>query len=341
MTPSDRPAPAHDAAPHDDARHDDARHSSAPHDSAPHGAPLHDAPPERLSIGVQIINLVAVILPLAGLVAAIVLLWGPGFSWVHLGLLVGMYLAAGFGVTIGYHRLFTHRSFEAPRAVQAILAILGGMAVQGPLLKWVAIHRRHHQHSDHEDDPHSPHVHGGSVIGVLRGMWHAHMGWIFRPDPPALWRYVPDLSSDRFVRALSSTFGLWAALGLILPALLGGLLTLSWTGALLGFIWGGLARIFIGHHATWSINSVCHLWGTQPFRSHDHSRNNPVFGVLAMGEGWHNNHHAFPASARHGLRWWEFDASYCIIRFMELLRLARNVRVPAAQTIAAKRNHEG
>jgi stearoyl-CoA desaturase (delta-9 desaturase) len=244
--------------------------------------------------------------------------------------------ALSLGITIGYHRLFTHRAFDAPRAVQAVFAVLGSMAVEGPLLKWVATHRRHHQHSDDEHDPHSPHGHGA---GVLRGIWHAHVGWIFLPDYPALSRYVPDLAADRVMRTLSRLFPLWVAVGLMIPALLGGLLTLSWTGALLGFIWGGLARIFLVHHLTWSINSVCHIWGTQPFRSHDHSRNNAIFGVLAMGEGWHNNHHAFPTSARHGLRWWEFDASYWVIRAMSLLGLASNVRVPALQTMAAKRNH--
>jgi stearoyl-CoA desaturase (delta-9 desaturase) len=170
----------------------------------------------------------------------------------------------------------------------------------------------------------------------MRGLWHAHVGWIFRPDAPGLYRYVADLYPDRLLRRISVLFPLWVAISMLLPAAVGGLVSLSWTGALLGFIWGGLVRVFLVHHVTWSINSVCHLWGTRPFRSHDESRNNPIFGVLGLGEGWHNNHHAFPTSARHGLRWWEFDASYLIIRGLELLGLAWRVKVPSAAALSAK-----
>jgi stearoyl-CoA desaturase (delta-9 desaturase) len=211
------------------------------------------------------------------------------------------------------------------------------MAVEGPLLKWVAVHRRHHQHSDEHEDPHSPNMFGGGLLGVLKGFWHAHLGWIFKADPPQLSRYVPDLQKDGLLRVLSNLFPLWVLIGLMVPALLGGLITLSWTGALLGFIWGGLVRIFLVHHITWSINSVCHLWGSRPFRSHDESRNNFLFGVLGFGEGWHNNHHAFPTSARHGLAWWQFDLSYYVIRVMAWLRLAYNVRIPELAAMAAKR----
>jgi stearoyl-CoA desaturase (delta-9 desaturase) len=248
-----------------------------------------------------------------------------------------MYLLSGLGITIGYHRFFTHRSFKTSPVMKGMLAIFGSMAVQGPLLKWVAHHRKHHQHSDEEHDPHSPHLHGQGLIGMLRGLWHAHLGWIFVPEAPNLHRYVPDLAPDRLVRRISSTFSVWVAIGLVLPALLGGLITLSWSGALLGFVWGGLVRIFLVHHVTWSINSVCHLWGSQPFRSHDHSRNNVVFGVLGLGEGWHNNHHAFPTSARHGLWWWQFDLSWIIIRAMALVGLVWDVRTPEPAAMASKR----
>ena len=279
---------------------------------------------------VRIVTLLGVVLPFLGLAAAISLAWGWGFSWVHLGLLVGMYLLTAVGITVGYHRLFTHRSFETTRTVKAIFAILGSMAVEGPLLKWVATHRRHHQHSDDTHDPHSPHHHGEGVRGLLAGAWHAHIGWMFDRDADDLARYVGDLQSDKLLRRISGMWTLWSAFGLALPAVLGGLITWSWTGVLLGFIWGGLTRVFLVHHVTWSINSVCHLWGTRPFRSHDESRNNAIFGVLGLGEGWHNNHHAFPTSARHGLRWWEFDASYLIIRGLELCGLAWKVKVPPA-----------
>jgi stearoyl-CoA desaturase (delta-9 desaturase) len=293
---------------------------------------------EALPPTVRVVNLLAVVFPFAGLVVAIVCLWGYGFDWVHLGLLLGMYALSILGVTIGFHRLFTHRAFEAIRPVQVVLAVLGSMSVEGPLLKWVAVHRRHHQHSDRHDDPHSPHLHGGGMVGLFKGLWHAHIGWLFQPDSPELPRYIPDLQSDGLLRRISKLFVLWVGVGLVLPAVLGGLLTWTWTGALLGFIWGGLTRVFLVHHVTWSINSVCHLWGSQPFKSRDHSRNNFLFGVLGMGEGWHNNHHAFPTSARHGLRWWQIDISYWIIRGMALLGLVWKIRLPDAPAMVAKRN---
>ena len=317
---------------------------------------------KRITAGVWTVQLLGITLPFLGLAAAIFLLWGWGFSWLHLGLLAGMYFFTAMGITVGYHRLFTHRSFETTPAVKFIFAILGSMAVEGPVLKWVAMHRRHHQHSDDEGDPHSPHHHGSGIRGVLAGMWHAHVGWIFDGDPGDLSRYVADLLHDRMVRIASKTWMLWTALGLVLPAVIGGLasgtwllwavvglllpaalaglVTMTWTGALLGFVWGGLARVFLVHHVTWSVNSVCHLWGTRPFASRDESRNNPVFGVLALGEGWHNNHHAFPTSARHGLRWWEIDLSYWVIRAMAAVGLAWNVRVPDARAVEAKRRRQ-
>jgi stearoyl-CoA desaturase (delta-9 desaturase) len=308
--------------------------------ASPVAGPGADLPPRpeargRPSPEVYVANLLAVILPFLGLGTAAVSLWGRGFHRVDLGLLLGMYALTGLGVTVGFHRLFTHHAFETSRAVQFVLAALGSMAVQGPLLKWVAQHRLHHRHSDRPDDPHSPHHQGRGLLGLLRGFWHAHLGWAFRPDPPDLDRYVKDLRQSGLLRTLSTLFPLWVAVGLLAPAALGGLLTLSWAGALLGLLWGGLARIFLVHHVTWSINSVCHLWGGRPFQTADHSRNNFLFGVLALGEGWHNNHHAFPTSARHGLRWWQLDASYGVIRALALLGLAWNVRLPGNRAAAA------
>src|SRR6185437_12182565 len=165
----------------------------------------------------------------------------------------------------------------------------------------------------------------------LWGFWHAHIGWFFEADPPDLDRYVTDLSANHTLRLVSSLFPLWIALGLVIPAVLGGVITLSWAGVWTGLIWGGLVRVFLVHHVTWSVNSACHLWGFRPYRSGDESRNNFVFGILAMGEGFHNTHHAFPTSARHGLRWWQIDVSYWIIRTLALLRLAWNVKVPTTQ----------
>jgi len=284
----------------------------------------------------KVASAAGVLVPFLGLIVAIYGLWGWGVTWLELALLLVMYTAAGLGVTVGYHRLFAHRSFEAVRPVKFLLAVLGSMAVQGPVLRWVAIHRRHHQHSDQPDDPHSPHHYGGGVRGILAGFWHAHVGWIFKADYPKLSRYVQDLDADRVTRIASSLFGVWVFLGLFVPAAVGGLLTGTWTGVLLGFLWGGLVRVFLGHHVTWSINSVCHLWGSRPFDRGDQSRNNFLFGVLGLGEGWHNNHHAFPSSARHGLRWWQLDMSYLVIRALELFGLARCVRVPAREWTVTK-----
>jgi stearoyl-CoA desaturase (delta-9 desaturase) len=287
---------------------------------------------------VRVINFLAMVIPFLGLLAAMILLWGTAFSWIYLVMLVGGVLLSGLGITVGYHRLFTHRSFETPRPIVYLLAILGSMAVQGPLIEWVATHRRHHQHSDEVDDPHSPHGHGDTMMGFLRGFVHAHCGWLFLRRPRDIARYSADLRKDPGIRRTSNLFVLWVALGLVLPAVLGGLLTMSWMGVLLGFLWGGLARVFCLHHITWSINSACHIWGAQPFDSGDESRNNPVFGILAFGEGWHNNHHAFPTSARHGLFWWQFDLSYLVIRTLALLGLAKSIRLPSPERVRAKRN---
>lgn len=289
------------------------------------------------AIRLRLVNLAAVLLPLAGFATAVGLLWGIALDWTHLAVLIFMYFATGLGITVGYHRLFTHRAFDAAAPVRYALGVMGSMAVQGPVIIWAAQHRRHHRHSDDEDDPHSPHIHGAGLLASARGFWHAHVGWMLGRPPRAVAKYVPDLRADAVARSVSRLFPLWVLLGLALPAALGGLLTLSWTGVLLGFLWGGLARVFLLHHITWSVNSVCHLWGTRPFRSHDESRNNPVLGLLAFGEGWHNNHHAFPASARHGLRWWEFDVSYLVIRLLEACHLATRVRVPSAERIAQGR----
>jgi stearoyl-CoA desaturase (Delta-9 desaturase) len=312
-------------------------HTQAQRLEEPSAVRTHEQRRAAVTLKLRLINLAAVIVPFLGLIAAIALLWGPAFNWIYLALLGGMYLITAVGITVGYHRLFTHRSFKAPAPVVAALAAMGSMAVEGPVIQWVAMHRRHHQHSDSHDDPHSPHIHGDTVWGTLRGLWHAHMGWMMAPRPRGLARYTRDLRQDKLVVAMSRMFPVWVVIGLAIPAALGGLLTMSWTGVLLGFIWGGLVRVLVVHHVTWSINSVCHIWGSKPFRSHDESRNNLLFGIIGMGEGWHNNHHAFPTSARHGLRWWELDVSYLIIRAMGLVGLASDIRVPTRERMEAKR----
>jgi stearoyl-CoA desaturase (Delta-9 desaturase) len=303
-----------------------------------HPAPsLHGELKHIVSADVRIWNIFGVLVPFLGITAAIILCWGRGCDGVQLGIMLGMYCLTGLGITIGFHRLFTHRAFETNNVVKVILIICGSMSVEGTMMTWVAQHRRHHQSPDRDGDPHSPHLHGDGAKGILAGMWHSHIGWFFDPPDPDLYRYVADLWRDPVVRRTSRLFKLWVVLGFALPAVLAGLLTRSWTGAWLGLIWGGLVRIFLIHHVTWSINSVCHLWGGRSYRTIDHSRNNVIFGVLAFGEGWHNNHHAFPNSARHGLNWWQIDVSYLIISAMKTLGLAWDVKLPTATAMALKR----
>ena len=284
----------------------------------------------------KIVNLIAIATPFVGFLVAAIFFWGTLFNGVQLAIFGLMYFMTTIGVTIGYHRLFTHSSFKTSRCMTGILAAFGSMAVEGPVLQWVADHRRHHQCSDEDGDPHSPHLHGDGVLETLRGMWHAHVGWMLSPRPKKSMRYVGDLRKDKLVRKMSKLFPFWVLVGLALPSLLGGLITMTWMGAFLGFLWGGLVRIFFVHHVTWSINSVCHIWGAQPFSTNDHSKNNPIMGIFAMGEGWHNNHHAFQSSARHGLRWWQIDVSYLIIWTMSKVGLVYDVRVPSKERIQAK-----
>lgn len=301
------------------------------------GLPPAGTRPGRAPWAVQLATLAAIVVPLLGVVAAPFFLWGWGFRWTDLGLLLGMYTLTALGITVGFHRLFVHRSFDTFGWVKFAFAVLGSMAVQGPLFKWVAMHRRHHQHADAPGDPHTPHHRGRGVLGLLRGFWHAHVGWTFDADPPDLARYVRDLSSSRAMRAADALFPVWVALGFALPAALGGVITLSWSGVWTGLVWGGLVRVFLVHHVTWSVNSACHLWGFRPYQSDDQSRNSFVFGVLALGEGWHNTHHAFPTSARHGLRWWQPDASYWVIRGLALCGLAWDLKLPTREAQARAR----
>ena len=309
--------------------------------SLPDPTSSHVPPPseslEEIPLGKKLATLTVIILPILALIAAPFVVWGWGFTPVDLALLIVFYVLTTLGITVGFHRLFTHASFETTTPVKAALAIAGSLAIQGSLFQWVALHRRHHQHSDKDLDPHSPHGHGEGFMEMLRGVWHSHIGWFFEPDPPRLERYIPDLKKVPALVFIDRTFILWVLVSLFLPALIGGVVDWSWDGALRGFIWGGLVRLFLVHHVTWSINSACHIWGGRPYESGDHSRNNLIFGFLAMGEGWHNTHHAFPTSARHGLRWWQLDASYRLIQLLQALHLAWNVKVPDAIAQGLKR----
>jgi stearoyl-CoA desaturase (Delta-9 desaturase) len=276
-------------------------------------------------------NLIAVVLPFAAFVAAILLLWG---RWVDASDLIAfgvMYVIAGFGVTVGFHRLLTHRSFQTHKPLEYAFAAAGEMAVQGPVIDWVADHRKHHAHADEEGDPHSPHVDfEDGWRGALRGLFHAHMGWLFVTQGQARRRkYAPDLVEDRGMRLLSRAFPALVLVGLAIPFLIGLALDQTLAGALSALLWGGLVRIFLQHHVTWSINSVCHFFGRRRFDIEDRSTNVFWLALLSFGESWHHNHHAFPRSARHGLRWWEIDTSALLIGALERVGLAWNVtRIP-------------
>jgi stearoyl-CoA desaturase (delta-9 desaturase) len=255
--------------------------------------------------------LVLVIAPLLGTLFAIWLLWQRLVNWNDVAILLGLYFFTALGITVGYHRMLTHRSFEAHPAVRFSFLMLGSMAVEGPALDWASIHIKHHANTDGDDDPHSP----------LHGFFHAHMGWFVNVYHAETDIYGKWLLKDRMVMFMSKTFFVWAALGFVIPYLIGG-----WRAVL----WGGLVRVFLTHHVTWSVNSVCHTFGRRMFDTNDLSKNQWLVGLLAFGEGWHNNHHAFPRSAFHGLRWWQFDLSAYIIRLLEWTGLAWNVwRIPA------------
>lgn len=285
------------------------------------------------------ITTAAVVIPFAGFVLAIVLLWGGLVSGRDLAIFAVMYALVGFGITIGFHRLLTHRSFETSPVVRGALAILGSMSLQGAVIHWVADHRKHHTFADEKGDPHSPHTHDGEGWrAVLGGMWHAHTGWLFdRDERASARRYARDLREDPVIRFVDRYFLVWVLLGLFIPFLAGFALSGGeLTAGLTAMVWGGLVRIFLLHHATWSVNSICHIYGKRPFETDDQSRNNWAVAFVSLGEGWHHNHHAFPTSARHGLRRRQFDPSYAIICLMERLGLARNVKRPRASDVAGK-----
>jgi stearoyl-CoA desaturase (delta-9 desaturase) len=255
--------------------------------------------------------------------------WDRALHWHDLTVFAIVYLVTGLGVTVGFHRYLTHRSFATTKQVRAVLAALGSAAIEGPVISWVADHRKHHAFSDQEGDPHSPHVgHGGGVLGHLRGLVHAHLGWLFvHTHRAARKRYAPDLVGDPIISFIDRTFVLWAAVGLAVPFGLGVAIGGTITTGLTGLLWGGLVRIFVIHHVTYSINSLCHYFGRRRFDTGDESRNLLWLALPSFGESWHNNHHAFPTSARHGLRRWEqmMDPSGLVIRLLEVTGLAWDV----------------
>ena len=272
----------------------------------------------------RIANLIGVVVPLLGVAAAMAFLWNSWFDWTDVAILLVFYVIAGFGITVGYHRMLTHRAFQTKKPVEYGFAIAGSMALQGSVLDWVADHRKHHAHTDQEGDPHSPHVGGGHGV---RGLAHAHVGWLFETHGQADWKkYARDLYEDKGMRRINRWFQFIALYSLLLPALVGFIahgFTLE--GALRGLVWGGLVRVFLLHHVTWSINSICHFFGKRRFEVDDHSTNVAWLAIFSLGEAWHHNHHAFPRSAAHGLKWYELDVSDMVIRGMEKVGLAWNV----------------
>jgi stearoyl-CoA desaturase (delta-9 desaturase) len=290
---------------------------------------------QRTSHVSQVVTLVAVLVPPIGLFAAMGLFWGVGFRMTDLVLFAVLYVFTGLGITVGYHRYFTHRSFETVAAVKVTLAILGAMTLQGPVTQWVTDHRKHHARSDQEGDPHSPHLSGDGFVGAVKGLWHAHIGWMFSTKGmERSLAYGRDLYEDRTIRLIDRLYLVWVALSFGLPFLVGAAIGGSWARGVEAMVWAGLIRVFAFEHSTFAVNSICHTFGRRTYEARDQSRNNWVVALLAFGEGWHNNHHAFPRSARHGLERRQFDPSWWAIRCLERLRLARAVRVPTPAQLA-------
>ena len=280
--------------------------------------------------------LAVIIIPLIAVLAAVPVAWNRWISWLDIALALILYVIAAGGITIGYHRYFTHRSFRAKPWVAATLGVAGSLALQGSIASWVASHRKHHANSDEKDDPHSPWKYGTGSWAITKGFLWSHVGWLVAQEPIDANRSAPDMLKRPLTARLSSAFGWLALTTFLLPAVLGGLLTWSWQGALTAFFWAGLVRIALVHHVTWSINSVCHIWGKQPFVSRDESRNVAWLALPSLGESWHNFHHAEPTSARHGVLPHQVDASAAVIRFAEKRGWVHNVKWPKPERIQAK-----
>jgi len=295
--------------------------------------PLLDAPQTRIA---GITMWVFVVVPVLCLLAAVPFAWGWGLSALDLGLAALCYVVSGIGVTVGYHRCFTHRSFKPRRALRIALAVAGSLAVEGSPVQWVANHRRHHAFSDREGDPHSPWRYGTNARALLKGLLFAHMGWMLRRELSNRARFAPDIAEDRDLRLIGRLFGPLTAVSLLGPALVGGLVTGSWHGALEAFFWAGLIRMALLHHITWSVNSVCHVAGRRPFSSRDRATNFWPLALLSFGESWHNSHHADPTSARHGVLPGQIDPAARIIWLFERLRWVHDVRWPRVDRLTAR-----
>jgi stearoyl-CoA desaturase (delta-9 desaturase) len=301
------------------------------------------AEPERATLGAdtqsrreQVALALFILVPFLALLAAIPVAWGGWLSWTDVGIALVMYAITGHGVTVGYHRLFTHKSFKPQRWLKNVLAVCGSMAIQGPVVRWVADHRKHHKFSDRDGDPHSPWKYGNTIGALTKGFFHAHMMWLFDSEQTPQRKYAPDLMKDRDIVRISRSFPIWVAVSLLAPAIAGGLITWSWQGALTAFFWGSLVRVALLHHVTWSINSICHTIGDRPFVSRDKSANVWWLAIPSMGESWHNLHHADPTCARHGVLRGQLDTSARIIWALEKAGWIHDVRWPVRERVQSK-----
>jgi stearoyl-CoA desaturase (delta-9 desaturase) len=290
------------------------------------------------STGILLTLWAFVTVPFVALIAAVPVAWGGWLSWTDVGIAVFFYYLSGLGVTVGFHRYFTHGSFKARRPMRVALAVAGSMAIQGNVIQWVADHRRHHAFSDIEGDPHSPWRYGESVRGLVKGLFHAHMGWLFQRELSNRHRFAPDLQADRDLVRVDKLFPVLVAISMLAPAALGGLLTWSWAGALTAFFWASLVRVSMLHHVTWSINSICHVFGERPFavREGDRAANFWPLAIISFGESWHNLHHADPTCARHGALRGQIDTTARVIWLFEKVGWVYDVRWPNPDRLAAK-----
>ncbi|GIJ19488.1 acyl-CoA desaturase [Micromonospora lutea] len=303
----------------------------------------HSTGPKPLTQGTQSRGILIalwsfVVIPFAALIAAVPVAWGGWLSWVDVGIAAFWYVVSGLGITVGYHRYFTHGSFKAKRWLRIAMAASGSLAVQGEIIQWVADHRRHHAFSDLEGDPHSPWRFGENLRGLVKGLFHAHIGWLFGRELSNRERFAPDLLADRDIRRMDRFFPVLVIVSVLGPAAMGWLFTWSWQGALTALFWAGLVRISLLHHVTWSINSVCHVYGERPFmmRQGDRAANFWPLALVSFGESWHNLHHADPTSARHGVLRGQIDISARVIWLFEKMGAAWDVRWPKPERIAAK-----
>jgi stearoyl-CoA desaturase (delta-9 desaturase) len=289
-----------------------------------------------LGLTMRIIIGAFVVIPLIAVAFALPIAWGGWLSWLDITLASGLWLLTAGGITIGYHRYFTHGSFKANRTVKIILAVFGSLAIEGSLDQWVADHRKHHKFSDEVGDPHSPWRFGTSKKAIGKGLLYSHVGWLFDDDNTGIDKYAPDIAADKDLNWISKHFSVFVISSLLLPAVLGGLITWSWMGALTAFFWAGLVRVAFVHHVTWSINSICHVFGNRPFTSRELSSNVAWLAIPSLGESWHNLHHVDPTAARHGVMKGQIDISASLIKGMEKTGLATDVRWPKAERLAKK-----